>query len=152
MNTNNRQNLQCVARGEGFVPVNEATYFIHQEPVHSGLFEMIGGSWQPVHNTDTSLFVRTCVNRDGLFRAIEDMDKPARAEKRYVGIFSAYQTSGERHPSMPYYPPMCPAYNSVRHFEAEAPRHVQGRAQPPHLHVDRRQRRRTRRRLSVAAP
>ncbi|MDZ4837001.1 MAG: hypothetical protein SGJ27_24730 [Candidatus Melainabacteria bacterium] len=119
MNTNNRQNLQCVARGEGFVPVTEATYFIHQEPVHSGLFEMIGGSWQPVHNTDTSLRVRTCVNRDGLFRAIEDMEKPARAEKRYVGIFSAYQTSSERHPSMPYYPPMCPAYTSVRHFETD---------------------------------
>lgn len=117
----NTKNLQCVARGDqfGFTPVTEVDFFLNGEPVHVGEFEKIGDFWHPVANTDTSLRVMTCVKRDGLFRAIGDMDKPATPEKRYVGIFTAYQTSGERHPSMPYYPPLCPAYTSVRHFEAD---------------------------------
>lgn len=117
----NQKQLQCVARGDqfGFTPVDEVDFFVNNEPVHTGLFEKIGDYWHPVNNTDTSLRVRTCVNRDGIFRAIEDMDKPATPEKRYVGIFAAYDTPTARHPSMPYYPPLCPGYTSVRHFEAD---------------------------------
>lgn len=127
MTTNNKQQLSCVSRGDGFVPVDQATYFIDNEPVHTGLFEMIGDSLQPVHDTDTSLRVITCVNRDGLFRNIRDVEPPARPEKRYVGLFGAYHTDSARHPSMPYYPPAYPAYNSVRHFEVEkGPDHYKG--------------------------
>jgi hypothetical protein len=104
-----QQQLSCVARGNGFIPVADATYFIDNEPVHTGLFEMIGDSLQPVHNTDTSKRVRTCVLRerhpdikgDSHYRAIEDVLPPTEAEPRYVGIFESYDDRVKGSVSMP---------------------------------------------------
>jgi len=116
--TSKQQHLSCVARGNGFVPVDQATFFIDNEPVHTGLFEEIGGSLQPVHNTDTTKRVRTCVLRqrhplvanDDVYRAIEEMLAPSEPEARYVGIFEPYTERVKNGPSMPvtltYYRPI----------------------------------------------
>lgn len=110
MSNNKQQHLSCVARGNGFIPVADATYFIDNEPVHTGLFEMIGDSLQPVRNTDTSLRVRTCVLRerhpdikgDRHYRAIEDVFPPTEGnEDRYVGIFESYEDRIKGSVSMP---------------------------------------------------
>lgn len=107
--SNKAQHLSCVARGEGFVPVAEATYFVDNEPVHTGLFQKIGDSLQPVENTDTSLRVRTCVLRerhpdikgDRHYRAIEDVLPPEQPETRYIGIFESYEDRVKGSVSMP---------------------------------------------------
>lgn len=121
--SSNLQQLSCVARGNGFIPVADATYFIDNEPVHTGLFQMIGDSLQPVTNTDTSRRVRTCVLRerhpdikgDRHYRAIEDVLPPTDgSEPRYVGIFESY---GDRIKGSVSMPVTLTCFTPVRAFE-----------------------------------
>ncbi len=132
-NTNKQQQMSCVARGNGFIPVADATYFLHQEPIHTGLFEKIGDEWQPVQNTDTSVRAITCVLRDRLpdvkgdqlYRAIEDV-LPVEGETRYIGLFTKYTETVKGGPSMPV---QLTCYSPVKVFPySEGPDHYYGAA------------------------
>lgn len=114
--------LSCVARGDGFQPIDEVDFFIPTEPVHTGLFQKIGDSYQPVQNTDTSVRVRTCVKRQRLpnleslvdFRAIEDVVCDIAGEPHFIGIFIPDDVEVNDGPSMPS---TLRTYQSLRHFE-----------------------------------